>query len=110
MIYLTQGATTSVYGTYYEKCTGNPSYFLWSLKNKETGNEIVFCTQDLSSSPETFNKVNVRIDGNVPTNPVNGLIHAPNGYYTYEVYEMPLQSITQSLALGMVATGIAQIK
>jgi hypothetical protein len=105
MIYLTNGTTSVVTITPYEKTNQVQPYYTWQIIRKGTFEEVVFFQTDSSYAPWYWSSFTISV-GTI-SGLTQGQIVANPGEWTYNIWEMTTPyNLSYTQSIGLVESGI----
>lgn len=111
MIYLDINQTQNVVVTLSEKAIGASPSYIWNINDADTNIDYVFCTDDISPTPWTYNMFSFSVVVGATQGLTAGIISAPQGQYKYTCYETNYPYVLSvASASKIVETGILLIE
>lgn len=110
MLNINYTGTSSVTVLLYENCKNKiDPFFTWQLVREGSWNNIIFYTDDVSRSPNIYNKFILTI-GSTSNGLTQGIIPVQSGQYDYTIYEMVDQyDIDLNNNIGVVQIGTLNV-
>lgn len=108
MITLNRSNSNDVVLTLTEKVTTPTASYLFVLTHEMSGVTKIFVGNDISTAPGRYNEFTI-VDSTIE-DPYTSTMNFPDGFFTYEIYNMPSMSppsLDLTIAIETVETGKA---